>query len=123
MKKLIIFVLVAILATILLGACGERPEVIDKEPVDVRHTEAYQGLVTTHVYKFNALKGEFQLVPDTHTVHYPERWEILWLFFYADNTKSQEWIECTEADYLAVKNYIDSGSCNGFRGLGGDQGE
>lgn len=121
MKKLICFVLVAILATSLLGACAEKPEVIDKEPIDVRHTEAHTEL-KPFAYCIPAGKV---IVPVTtyRPVHYPEKWEILWLFFYADNTKSQEWIECTEADYLAVKNYIDSGSCNGFRGLGGDQGE
>lgn len=118
MKKLIYFVLVAILATSLLTACGEAPVVVDKEPIDVRYTEAHTELqkYTQPIWTGKAMF----MIPMTRTVNHPEKWEIRWLFFYSDNSESKVWIECTESDYLAVKNYLDSGSCNGFRGLGGD---
>jgi len=118
MMKLIPIVLVTILVISLLGACCEKPMAIDCEPVDVRYTEAFSQIETDYVYKFNVLKGEFQLVPNTHTVHHPEKWEILLVIFYSDNTESHKWRKCTEAEYLAVKNYLDSGSCNGFPDLG-----
>ena len=121
MKKFIIFILVVILTTSLVCACGERPEVVDKEPVDVRYTEAH-----TELKPFTyCIPAGNMVVPVTtyRPVKYPEKWEIQWLFFYSDNSESHRWVECTEQEYLAVKEYLDSGSTNGFRELDGDSDE
>lgn len=108
MKKLIIFVLLAALVIILLCACGTH-EVIDRKPVDVRHTEAFSQVETDYVYKYNMLKGEFQLVPDIRTVYYAEKWEIRWLTIYSNQSEDMEWVKCSEEEYLAAKEYLNKG--------------
>ena len=110
MKKFIIFMLVVILTTSLLCSCGERPEVIDKEPVNVRHTSAHTEL-KPFVYCIPAGKS---IIPVTtyRRITYQERHEIQWLFFYSDNSESNKWVECTEQEYLEMKEYLDSISTN-----------
>lgn len=121
MKKLIIFVLVTILVISLLGACCETHEVIDKEPIDVRYTEAHDQLVTS-IIPISTGKT-IVMVPNYYTVHHDEKWEIKWLLIYDDESKTTKWLECSEEDYYIIKEYLDSGSCEGFRGLGGDSDE
>ena len=99
-----------ILTTSLLCACVERPEVVDKEPVDVRYTEAHTEL-KPFTYCIPAGKAIIPVVT-TRPVRYPEKWEIQWLLFYADNTESHKWIECTESEYLEVKEYLDIGGAD-----------
>lgn len=113
MKKVIIFVLVIILVTSLICACGKKLEVIDKQPVDVRYTGAHTKLIPfTHI-----IRAGKSMIPITtnRIVNYPEKWEIEWVLLYEDNTESRKWIECTESEYLSVKEYLDGiTDCSGY---------
>ena len=107
-KKIIIFALVIILLTNLICGCGK--EIIDKQPVDVRHTSAHTE-VQTYNQPIWTGKAMF-LIPMTRHINHPEKWEILWLYSYSDNTYSRKWAKCTESEYLAAKEYLDGDSTN-----------
>ena len=98
MKKLFAMVLVILLAIPFVG-CAESVTEVSREIVDTNYTEAYSGVETDYQYKYNLLKGEFQLVPVVKTVHHNAKWKIKYLITYDNGSQKTEWCSCTEAEY------------------------
>ena len=92
MKKVILIILLTliimlpIIVAVLSVGSAESPAEVSREIVDVRHTEAYEGIETKYEYKVNAWKGEFDYLPVVKTVRHEAKWEIKYQITY-DNGK------------------------------------
>lgn len=108
-RRVLAVILLTIVIVTIFAACCELPTEVSREPIDVKYTEACSAIVTDYEYKYNAWKGEMQLVPNTRTVFYDENWSIQYRISY-DNGKSEtKWCDCTEAEYNRVKEAISDG--------------
>lgn len=109
MKKVIaIIVLLVMVATICAG-CGETPAEVSRVPVDVRYTEAFEGITTEYKYKYDWWKGDFVLVPVMKTVRHDAKWEIQYRITYDNGEEQTEWCACTEAEYNSTKDKLVAG--------------
>lgn len=98
MKRVIVC---TILCMLLL--CGCRNEV-ERKIIDSRYTPSYQGIETTyeHKYSFEG-EGDWKLMPNTHTVMYPEKYELQYRIYYDDGTTETEWVQVAKDEYEAYK--------------------
>ena len=96
MKKIIAAIL--ILALILLCACTSREE-ISRTLIDYDFTPAHTEIRTDYDYRYNALAGEWQLVPDTYSVFCDDKYELLYRVGYDDGVSAEIWEEVTEREY------------------------
>ena len=104
MKKLIWWWLAVIVMVLLFTSCTvENVVEVSRKPIDVKHEDAYSQIETDYEYKYNVLKGEFALVPNTHTVYYPERWYVLQEVTYTTGNTDTEWVEVGQLEYDRIK--------------------
>lgn len=104
MKKLLVFIiLIAVFIIPFCAAWAEAPVEVSREPVDVRYTEAYEGIETGYQHKYDWWKGDFVLVPVVKTVHHNAKWEIKYRVTYDNGEEKTEWCKCTEAEYNNAK--------------------
>lgn len=96
MKKIIAVIIM--LALLMLCACTHREEV-SRELIDYDFTPAHSEVKTEYDYKYNVWKGEFQLVPDTHSVFYDDKYELKYRIVYDDESTAEVWEEVTEHEY------------------------
>ena len=86
--------------TILFVLVGcQDSEVVSKEPIDKKYTESYIGVETDYKYQYDWLNGKFRYLPYTHSVEYPEKYEIEYKITYADNEVKKVWEEVSKEDY------------------------
>lgn len=101
MKKLLSIILLLVMVAVVSG-CSTR-EVVRRRPVDARYTPAYEEIVTTTEYKVNPLGREtFQLMPNVHTEHHPESYEVAYEVTYSDGTSDVVWQQVSFAQYKAA---------------------
>lgn len=93
MKKILSILICTVFLVYVLCACGEKPTVENRQAVDVKYTAACDKIETEMVYRYNWFSDDFVLVPDTHTVHYDEKYEVRYIITYSDGTTSSEWCE------------------------------
>ena len=94
---------VILLSAMLLSACTLTHEVVDRYLIDARYTPSYQGIETTYDYEIDMLGEEtFKLMPDTHTVFYPEKYEVQYRCIRDDGESYTEWVEVARDEYEAA---------------------
>ena len=101
MKKIISLIIAAIFL-ITLAACEKKVEA-SRDVIDYRYTPAHEEVVTEYEYKYDGWKGEFRLMPNTHTKKYNESYELLYKITYTDGSSKEEWQEVTEKEYSEFK--------------------
>ena len=105
MKKLVAVILLSVMVVALCAGC-ELPTEVSREPVDVRYTEAYEGIETSYEYKYDWWRGDFVYMPIVKTVRHEAKWEIQYLITYDNGEEKTEWCRCTESEYNQVKDRI-----------------
>lgn len=106
MKRLLSILLCAVFMAYILCACGEKPEIETMQAVEVKYTAVCDRIETEMAYRYNWLSDEFVLVPDTHTVHYDEKYEVRYNITYVDGTAESEWHEVDKDTYEKVKDEL-----------------
>jgi len=106
MKRIIALVLM--LSLILLCACVTREEV-SHEVIDYQHTPAHSEVVTDYDYRYNVLSGGWQLVPNTHSVFYDDKYELKYHVTYDDDSTGDVWKKVTEQEYKNAVNELNGG--------------
>ena len=101
MKKLI--ALIAAVLILLALLCGCHGKEMRSEPIDCRYTAAYNDVETTYDYKYDIVAGDFRLMPDTHTVHHDEQYEILYRITYEDGTTGESWLTVSRQTYQSFE--------------------
>jgi len=101
MKKIISLIIAAIFL-IALVACEKKIEV-SRDVIDCRYTPAHEEVVTEYEYKYDGWKGEYRLMPNTHTKKYNEKYELLYKITYDDGSSEKNWQEVTEKEYSEFK--------------------
>lgn len=101
MKK-ILSLLISIALMLTLCSC-EPVEEIGRTPIDCRYTAAYTEVVTDYKHEYSWWKGDFVLVPDTHTKLHPEKYEILYSITYDDGSSREVWKEVDRSTYVSFK--------------------
>lgn len=109
MKKLIAIILLSIMVATICAACAEPITEVSREPINARHTEAYEGIETEYEYQYDWWKGDFVLMPVMKTVRYPAKWEIQYRITYDNGETETEWCECTEEEYNRVNSELIAG--------------
>lgn len=106
MKKLISILICAIFITYILSACSEKPDIINRQAVEVKYTTACDKIETDTVYRYDWLNNKFILMPDTRTVHYNEKYEVRYNITYSDGITASEWCEVDKNTYENIKNEL-----------------
>ena len=101
MKKIISLIIAAIFL-ITLVACEKKLEA-SRDVIDCCYTPAHEEVVTEYEYKYDAWKGEYRLMPNTHTKKYNEKYELLYKITYDDGSSEEKWQEVTEKEYSEFK--------------------
>ena len=96
MKKIII---AALCCALILTGCAEQ---ISREITDTRYAPAYEAIETTYENRYSFLAGGFTLVPNTRTVHHPDRWEVRYTTTYDNGQQTNYWETVTEQEYLTA---------------------
>lgn len=104
-KRILMAMLIFILTcAFIFGAC-ERLEEVSRDIIDSRYTSAHDEIETTYEYHFNLLgEDTWTLMPNTHTVHYDEKYELLYHITYSNGSVKDKWEEVTPDEY---KNYLN----------------
>lgn len=98
MKKIIF-----LLAIMIFAMCG-CAKVVEEYPIDARYTESYKGIDTTYEMKWNG--DAWAEMPNTHSVVFPEKYEIQYRINYDNGSTKTEWREVARDEYeKAVENY------------------
>lgn len=96
MKKITI-----LLTIMLLAMCGcTKVKVVEEHPIDARYTESYKGIDTTYEMKWNG--DTWAEMPNTHSVVFPEKYEIQYRINYDNGTTKTEWREVARDEYEKV---------------------
>jgi hypothetical protein len=106
MKKILSIIICAVFIAYILTACCEEPAIEKIAPTDTRYTPAYERVETEFVYRYNLFTDEFVLVPDTHTVHYDEKYEVKYNITYSNGSTNSEWREVDKDTYEDVKDTL-----------------
>ena len=82
-----------------------------EEPVDARFTPAYVGIETTYDYVYDIGSEGYRKMPNTHSVYYPDKYEILYhRYFNSDKHPDDEvWREVTKNEYYEVTGIPEEG--------------
>lgn len=103
MKNIFIAILSAAFLMYVLCSCSDDAYIIQsKKAVDTRYTPAYDSVETDTKYEYNWYIGEFQLVPDTHTVKHNEKFEVRYNITYENGSTKAEWCEVDKETYNKV---------------------
>jgi ABC-type uncharacterized transport system auxiliary subunit len=107
MKKT--FLLIVLLVFILCG-CAEAPKVENEEIIDARYTPSHEEIQTTQEYHFD-IWGEswLKLMPNTHTVIVPDKYEIQYRRYWSDGKTDTEWREVPRDVYEEAQEQINKG--------------
>lgn len=111
-KYLIILLCLLIPFAFLFTACDQK-EIIDKVPQDYRFTESYSTIVTEYERKYDWLRGQWVLMPNTHTVIMPDTFEIYYKITYKigdDIEVEYEWEKVTKFEYEKVVEMLGDNS-------------
>lgn len=106
MKKLLSILLCTVFMAYILSACGEKPTVESSQAVEVKYTAACDKIETEMVYRYDWYNGDFVLLPDTHTIHYNEKYEVRYNITYSDDTTESEWREVDKDTYEKVNDEL-----------------
>ena len=109
----IIFMTVAV--SLMLTSCGDPATEVSRDPVDVRYTEAYTGIETDYVHKYDWYSGDWVLLPETKTVHHGAEWFIQYRITYDNGEQKTKWYACTELEYNRVKAELIAGGADNER--------
>ena len=101
MKKIMLLMVILVLSICFVGC--ESKTAVSSKAIDCRYTEAYTEIVTEYEHKYSWIKGDFVLVPNTHSEHRPAKYEILYLISYDDGTTDEQWKEVDKATYMSFK--------------------
>ena len=96
-KRLIVLI-VLVAAVLSLAACDNR-EITQKTIVDAKYTPQTQEIVTDYEYKYSWIHGDFVLVPNTHTIESPEKYEIKYFVEYDDGGNEYIWENVSKEEY------------------------
>ncbi len=118
MKKLFEILITTIIAVIVaVTICGclyiydnkrSSAEVVNEVPVDTRHTESHQEIVTDYDYQYDFFSGEgFRLMPNTHTAIIPDKYEVQYRVYYDNYTNETEWREVARDEYEAALKLLN----------------
>lgn len=103
LKKLYIvtILLIAIFAMLLYCSvgCAEVKNVVSETPIDTQFIPAHSEIQTDHEYKYNALKGEWVLLPVTKTVYVPDCYKVQYEVVYDNGKKETVWREVDKSIY------------------------
>lgn len=100
--KRVVSLIFCIVLVVSLCSCGF-PEEVERTAIDCRYTEAHTELVTEYKHVFSLWKGDFVLVPDTHTKFFPDKYELLYIVKYDDGTSCEKWEEVSQNEYISFK--------------------
>ena len=108
MKKIIVAAATICIA-VMLAACGAGREVVSETPIDADYTPAHDDIETTAEYEVDLLGdgGLFKLVPNTHTVHYPDKYEIEYRREYDKGDTDTYWKEVERDEYERIVDLLD----------------
>nr|DAF67531.1 MAG TPA: protein of unknown function DUF4969 [Caudoviricetes sp.] len=98
MKRFIGAVLCLVLTVFPLSACTPKTEV-SREAIDHKYTAAYDSVETVYMHKYDALTGDFNVVPYLNTVHHDAKYEILYRITYDDGSAVTNWECVSKAEY------------------------
>ena len=105
-----IFFLGLIVATVTIPFVIEEPSagVVKEIPIDARHIESHQEIKTDYDYQLDLLGEEtFKLMPNTHTVIVPDKYEVQYRVYYDDHTNKTEWREVARDEYEVVLKVLN----------------
>jgi hypothetical protein len=94
---------------VIVAACGANRTVVNETPIDVSYTPAHDSIETTTKYVVDLLGDEslFKLMPDTHTVHYPDKYEIEYRREYDNGDTDTYWKEVERDEYERIADMLD----------------
>ena len=104
MKKLLCTLLTLALFLMLAG-CAEE---VSRQAIDVRYTPAHEGVETNYVHKYDWYSGGFVMVPEVRTVHYEEKYSILYEITYDDGSTATRWQDCAYSEYIATQKQLQN---------------
>jgi hypothetical protein len=75
---------------VLLSACT-MPSEVRREPLETRFTPEYDSIETTNNYVFDPFHMDFRMMPNTHSVHHSETYEVRYRLFYDNGSTIDRW--------------------------------
>lgn len=107
MKKIFALILCSVFMLYVLCSCSEETFDIQKKvAVDTRYTPAYDNVQTDTRYEYNWMTGEFVLLPDTHSVHHNEKYEVRYNITYSNGSIESEWREVDKETYEQINDEL-----------------
>jgi len=110
MKKIIGIILIILILSLFSG-CKQKI-ITDKVPLDTRYTEAYTAIETDVRREYSAAHEGYVPTPYTYTVYYHEKWEVLYLVVYEDDTTKERWEEVSKYVYRDVDELLCNAELN-----------
>lgn len=107
MRRIIALIFVILFCFSVLTGCEQKEEV-SRDVIDCRYTAAHDTIETDYDYKYDVWSDEFRLMPNTHTVHHDEEYEILYRVTYDDGTAADKWESVTRAEYRNAEKEINN---------------
>ena len=104
MKKLLEIISIIFILS-LFSSCKQKI-ITDKVPLDTRYTEAYTAIETDVRSEYSTAHDGFVPIPYTYTVYYHEKWEVLYLVVYEDDTTKERWEEVSKYVYRDVDDLL-----------------
>ena len=102
--KRVIAILISLAMLLTLCGCAK---VIEEYPIDARYTESYKGIDTTYEMKWNG--DTWSEMPNTHTVVFPDKYEIQYRINYSDGSSETKWKEVARDEYEMIVEKYDLG--------------
>lgn len=90
---------------IIIGVKSEG-EIIDTKPTDTKFTPSYESIETDYEYKWSWWDGDFKLMPNVHTVVYPDKYEVEYIVYYDNGNNIHEWRTVSKEEYETALNYL-----------------
>lgn len=99
MKKIISILLIVVLivcSMIVLSGCLQE---VSREVIDHRFTPAHDEVETRYVTKYDFWGNGLRLMPDVHSVHYPDKYELRYRITRDDGSTVTVWEEVSSEKY------------------------
>lgn len=87
---------------VLLSACT-MPSEVRREPLETRFIPEHDSIETTNNYAFDPFHMDFRLMPNTHTVHHSEKYEVCYRVFYDNGSTIERWETVDKTTYEAAE--------------------
>ena len=97
---------------VLLSACAI-PSEVRREPLETRYTPEHDSIETTNNYVFDPFHMDIRLMPNTHTVHHSEKYEVRYRLFYDNGSTIERWETVDRTTFEAAEAALKGGQDDG----------